>query len=645
MAINWNTQPTSTPSKGIKWNQPTKTPPPPPEPDLMEKAASGFNTVFGGGKIGEAIGTQIAKARATPEERKFITPGPSAKEIVGDVIRVGANFIPAGGAGLGMAGKIGIGLGTGYAFDVGNDMAENKSASEILTPGIGTLVGGLVPPVLGKTIPLVQGLRKGATKTAEVGATKLAENIVEKRVSQFDKVFNTSGPLRRLKIKSDSKGYNISQTLAANDKYIPVPDGGKITYEGIAEPMANLQKDIKYRAEAVNAVVDSFGQKVNINDWRATALKEIDDLKLKGDEYNRVKSKIDKDFEVYAKEFADADGNIDLSLVNKIKSQKYSNINWKDADPDLYTADRAISRASKDIVESEIDKAAALYGDDVSIKNLNYELGRLYDTQEALEQMAKSGVTLQNGRFGRWGARAVGAVAGSGGGPVGSIAGVMTADSLVSLMQNNYFRKNKAVTALIGEIKQADPKLYEEAMKLAQKNQSRFALPAGNAAYRSEVSSGAAMPVLPTGRNIDPVGFPKVGQSTPALPQSLESSSQLPMTNPINATPNIPNISPTVPPKNGQSSINGAQALAAVPGIKEDENGDLTVNPTALATALALGTGRVSPKQAQALIARLNKQMAKLTNTTFTDPKKIAAQEYDLKSMQGAIRLFQRYLK
>lgn len=190
--------------------------------ERINKAGKVVGTVFGGDVIGEAIGTKIAKRKfrnqvvedtLTPEQKQRIAEqmrakgidestissvinanvakqdilntqfeGPSAKEILGDVARIGANFIPVGkganlvtkglsklGAGAGLAnvgGKVIAGAGQGYAFDVSEKMRTNKEKP--LTPGLGTAIGGVSPlagPVLkavGAAGRQVTGLTTGA---------------------------------------------------------------------------------------------------------------------------------------------------------------------------------------------------------------------------------------------------------------------------------------------------------------------------------------------------------------------------------------------------------------------------------------------------------------------------------------------------
>lgn len=147
-----------------------------PRQDALGTAAKIADTLFGGGKLGEYIGTKVGYALATPEQKKFYdTSTPSAKELVGSAARSALLFAPVGkatalGAGavrtlapaLGVTaaktiGGVAAGAGLGYASDVAFNAAENKA--DVLKPGTGT--------ALGAAIPLIGPLVRGGTRLAQ----------------------------------------------------------------------------------------------------------------------------------------------------------------------------------------------------------------------------------------------------------------------------------------------------------------------------------------------------------------------------------------------------------------------------------------------------------------------------------------------
>lgn len=137
----------------------------------LEKASSIFDTIFGGGKVGEAIGTKYAEkfsaggqALAQQEAQGAVPMGtmaetfkqPTVEEIAGSALQSAALFTPvgklaggisAGARGLGMKtgvsalGKIGSGAMAGGAFDIAQELQGKDSG------GIGTAIGAAIPAV------------------------------------------------------------------------------------------------------------------------------------------------------------------------------------------------------------------------------------------------------------------------------------------------------------------------------------------------------------------------------------------------------------------------------------------------------------------------------------------------------------------
>ena len=140
---------------------------------FAEKTAGALDLFFGGGKVGEAIGTGIAKGtfgktaqrviygkELTTEEESFISPAPSGGELAGSALQSAALFAPLGtiakGVGLGARAlgfskgvsaisKISAGALAGELFDVSANLQQGKTGKDVLTPGLGTLIGGGIP--------------------------------------------------------------------------------------------------------------------------------------------------------------------------------------------------------------------------------------------------------------------------------------------------------------------------------------------------------------------------------------------------------------------------------------------------------------------------------------------------------------------
>ena len=182
--------------------------------DLLDKAADGFNSVFGGGKLGEAIGTTYAKhisdgGRQLKEQLKQGNISqeqydqsfelPTGKQIIGDTLRVGANFVPIGkGAsiaskGLGAlgiskgsktAGNIISGAATGAAIDTTTNVANDEDVAL----GAGTVFGAGIP----LSSPIVSALGRAMKRTTAVAGTEISGALTGTSAETLEQAFIAS---------------------------------------------------------------------------------------------------------------------------------------------------------------------------------------------------------------------------------------------------------------------------------------------------------------------------------------------------------------------------------------------------------------------------------------------------------------------
>lgn len=127
--------------------------PAPQKESLIGKSARAVTDFLGLGAAADVFGAHAARAGFGPQTaeqgREFIEQ-PTARETAGAVLQTGAT---AAGAAIGgpasLGGKVALGLGLGYAYDIGQDLAEGKTDEEAITPGFGAATG-ILGPVGGK---------------------------------------------------------------------------------------------------------------------------------------------------------------------------------------------------------------------------------------------------------------------------------------------------------------------------------------------------------------------------------------------------------------------------------------------------------------------------------------------------------------
>jgi hypothetical protein len=112
------------------------------------------------------------------------TPGQVAGAVL-QTAAIPAAFALTGGASV--AGQAAVGAGLGYAYDVGQDLIEKKSAGEVLTPGMGTVIGGVAPLAIKGLAAGVGALKKPAEKITSATGEAITNTIPDGTIVQGTK--------------------------------------------------------------------------------------------------------------------------------------------------------------------------------------------------------------------------------------------------------------------------------------------------------------------------------------------------------------------------------------------------------------------------------------------------------------------------
>lgn len=209
----------------------------------LQRATDIVTSIFPGGKIGESIGTGIAKLRATPEEKEFITPGPTPLQVAGDVAKAGTMIASAGISPatsiLGKAAQFGtIGAISGGASAISEGKGIEDVAQQAKTGGI---VGGVTGATFGLAEKGIRGLANLFGKTGDKIQTTIikpsANDIKDGFSLDTIKKYNLGGSLKqtfeKTDIKLDELSKQLNQKIQSTGK-APVLDLNKV-YENTAK--------------------------------------------------------------------------------------------------------------------------------------------------------------------------------------------------------------------------------------------------------------------------------------------------------------------------------------------------------------------------------------------------------------------------
>lgn len=158
---------------GVKPTQSAQKPNPAPggifgEDGFVGKTARKVTDFLGLGAATETFGKLAARGGFGPqtrEEGQRYVEKPTGKEVAGAVLQTGA--LTAGAAipaNLGLKAGLAAGVGAGYAYDIGQKLAEGKDLDEAAIPGVGA-AAGFVGPVAG---PAAKGAGKAAKAVGKV---------------------------------------------------------------------------------------------------------------------------------------------------------------------------------------------------------------------------------------------------------------------------------------------------------------------------------------------------------------------------------------------------------------------------------------------------------------------------------------------
>ena len=293
-----------------------------PEKSFLEKTAGVLDAIFGGGKIGEAIGTKIAEKSAAgkllkQQEAQGIAPKgtfaetfkqPTKGQLAGSALQSGALFIPAGAGakaittgaralgmktGVSALGKIGAGVAAGEVFDIASNLQQGKTGAQALTPGFGALIGGAIPAAgVAKNVvvrfgdkqapriinSLIKPLQKDFAYGKNPGRAIAEEGIV---ANDFDELINKIRESRQTigqSIGTLSESLSSEPVLSVRNSFSPIDDAIKVAASQNNQSLLSRLNNVKRSlTEVLEPAYDDSGNIV----VKSIGSRDLDNLTFK----------------------------------------------------------------------------------------------------------------------------------------------------------------------------------------------------------------------------------------------------------------------------------------------------------------------------------------------------------------------------
>jgi len=346
-------------------------------------------------------------------------------------------------------GAMKLGAKTGALFgglgSFGRSLQEEEPTvtGTLAQTGIGTGIGAIGGAIMG-----------GALATPFALGKAVQPNAAMKRLeTEYSRILN----LTQKQLQTEDKFAKNSAKFIA-EELVPLEVKGGRLDTSVAREMLGT----KYSSEskAFQNILDDSSEYINFSQFARNAAKQI---KEKGTAQYSAINHLRKELSAYASQFGQGVKNeagdllIPVGQFNRIKQDLWSKTKWTTESEKLFAQlNYRVGHTAKEMIESAIE--------DANVKVFNSRLGDFAAALNILEK--RHGAVAPGGRMGQYFASLIGAVAGSKGGPIGTVTGAMTGRKLAELLQNpkvtTYFSR-KLVDTLVKEGKQD---VVDEAMKI-----------------------------------------------------------------------------------------------------------------------------------------------------------------------------------
>jgi hypothetical protein len=382
----------------------------------------------------------IPGSKVTVEGQKPFGEG-GGRQIVGEAAKTASYLVGGGGTAsavrTGLTGQItrsaltqgGAGLVSGGAYSFGDSIqkAENEPAKVAFDTLFGAGVGLTTGLVFGAATPLVVKTANGIRKFTSVQALNEELKALNRQVLKPSPKIQEKWKYQKVDpVKTYTEIFSTDvPDVDKNNRFIP---------ESIDEFIERVDQVYRPGAEGFNTILRNSPETNSLSQRMAKSIENLRRSNLKDSQIEQGIAKIQAEFDA-VKRAAARDGVLvgdDLVPVwySDVQKDRFwgATKNFGSEESTLANeVNRSIGNSFKEGIEEVVD--------DINVKNFNKQLQELIVLKDYLDGLRGKNAGT-GGRATRLITRAIGAVAGSGGGPVGSTIGAITGDQLAQIWIN-----------------------------------------------------------------------------------------------------------------------------------------------------------------------------------------------------------------
>ncbi len=512
--------------------------------DIVKDIGRGLETVslgVGGGiPKGAGVMSKTAAAIARPGFRKVATEAATqaAGKTMGALIKEGAQ----------------VGLKGGAMFGAGAGLEEEATPTAAIE---GAITGGIGGVALGAALPAAVGaVSKTASAIGRTRSQRVAQAVddleqkyldIERGWVQTRKASEKAANVTRMKNETGTLGRRPERVLAESG-IIPEHTGDTFTTKTQAaqlrsevQPLFRANRDALREAQLSTAPV-------GIDEWEGRALRRArSEQNIASGTADDLEAGIRKQMAGYRKNYGN---EIKLEQLDDIKSARWQRTGFSLTREDKLASDidYIIGKSAQETIESTAAKAGA-----TDVAQLNREIGDILEAAKFLENL--DGRKVLYGRMGTHMLRLAGAIVGSKGGPLGSIAGVMGGDVLAGILRDVSIA-SPLKRLILRDLQRTNPDAYIRTLNWLKKQgldrETRLLIePPKNGGIGP--NQGRPVPVFPKPKN--PTDY--VGSETVILPESHSQGNLPSRTREYNAQTTTAMSKPSINPSISQrASVN-----------------------------------------------------------------------------------------